>query len=321
VAPPNDPTERALLLLSLLQTHRFWPGAELTTRLGVSARTLRRDIDRLRALGYPVDATPGAAGGYRLASGAHLPPLLLDDDEAVAIAVGLRTAAGASIDGMDDTALRALAKLEQVLPDRLRRRVHAVHTNVVSLQWSGGPSVDADALAVLALACRDHEQVRFDYRRRDGDEASRLVEPHQLVSAGRRWYLVAWDVRRDDWRTFRLDRLDRARLAGMRCTPRELPGGDAAAFVAESIRTMPLPYSALLDVGGPPDAVREALHWSDAEVEELGAARSRVHVGSGSSEALLRIVTMLAGSFAVVVREPDELAARVDEVVARLRRA
>ena len=316
----TDPTERALLLLSLLQTHRFWPGAELTERLGVSARTLRRDVDRLRVLGYPVDATPGAAGGYRLAAGAHLPPLLLDDEEAVAIAVGLRTAAGASIDGMDDTALRALAKLEQVLPDRLRRRVHAVHSNVVSLQWGEGPTVDADALAILALACRDHEQVRFEYRRRDGDDSSRLVEPHQLVSTGRRWYLVAWDVRRDDWRTFRLDRLDRARLAGVRCAARELPGGDAAAFVAESIRTMPLPYSALLDVGGPPEAVRDALRWSDAEVEELGTARARVRIGSGSTDALLRVVTMLASSFPVVVREPADLAARVDEVVARLRR-
>ncbi len=316
----NDPTERALLLLSLLQTHRFWPGAELTERLGVSARTLRRDIDRLRSLGYPVDATPGAAGGYRLATGAHLPPLLLDDEEAVAIAVGLRTAAAASIDGIDDTALRALAKLEQVLPDRLRRRVHAVHSNVVSLQWGGGPTVDADALAVLALACRDREQVRFDYRRRDGDDSRRLVEPHQLVSTGRRWYLVAWDVRRDDWRTFRLDRLERPRLAGVRCAARELPGGDAAAFVAESIRTMPLPHSAVLEVDGAPDVVRDMLRWSDAEVEELGDGRAHVRVGSGSNEALLRVVTWLAGRYAVVVRAPDELAARVEELVVRLRR-
>ncbi len=316
----NDPTERALLLLSLLQTHRFWPGAELTERLGVSARTLRRDVDRLRSLGYPVDATPGAAGGYRLATGAHLPPLLLDDEEAVAIAVGLRTAAGASIDGMEDTALRALAKLEQVLPDRLRRRVHAVHSNVVSLQWGGGPTVDADALAVLALACRDREQVRFDYRRRDGDDSSRLVEPHQLVSTGRRWYLVAWDVRRDDWRTFRLDRLDRARLAGVRCAARELPGGDAAAFVAESIRTMPLPHSAVLEVDGAPDAVRDMLRWSDAEVDALGDGRADVRIGSGTNEALLRVVTWLAGEYAVVVREPDELAARVEQLVVRLRR-
>ena len=138
------------------------------------------------------------------------------------------------------------------------------------------------------------EQVRFDYRRRDGDDSSRLVEPHQLVSTGRRWYLVAWDVRRDDWRTFRLDRLERPRLAGVRCAARELPGGDAAAFVAESIRTMPLPHSAVLEVDGAPDAVRDMLRWSDAEVEELDDGRAHVRVGSGSNEALLRIVTWLA---------------------------
>jgi len=316
-----DPTERALLLLSLLQTHRFWSGEELTARLGVSARTVRRDVDRLRVLGYPVEATPGTGGGYRLAAGAHLPPLLLDDDEAVAIAVGLRAAAGASIEGMEDASVRALAKLEQVLPDHLRRRVHAVHAHVASLGNVGGPTVDPDALAVLALACRDHEQVRFDYRRRDGDEASRLVEPHQLVSTGRRWYLVAWDVRRNDWRTFRLDRLERARLAGLRCAPRALPGGDAAAFVAESIRTMPLPHSALLDVDAPADDVRNALRWSDADVEAIEPGRSRVRIGSGSHDALLRVVTMLAGSFAVAVREPAELADRVEQVVARLQRA
>src|SRR5215470_13566644 len=230
-----DPTERALQLLSL-----------------------RRDVDRLRTLGYPVDATPGSGGGYRLAAGAHLPPLLLDDEEAVAIAVGLRSAASASIEGMEDTAVRALAKLEQVLPDRLRRRVLAVHANVASLRWADEDAVvDPDALAVLALACRDREQVRFDYTRRDGEEASRLVEPYQLVSTGRRWYLAAWDVRRDDWRTFRLDRLQRARLAGGRCAAREIPGGDATAFVARSIRYTPL--TGVLEIGAPLDAVRERL--------------------------------------------------------------
>src|SRR5436189_1768994 len=163
------PASRVLQLLSLLQTHKFWPGTELAEHLEVSPRTVRRDVDRLRERGYPVDATPGVAGGYRLAAGAHLPPLLLDDDEAVAIAVGLGAAAGASIEGIEETSVRALAKLEQVLPDRLRRRVNAVHTNVSSMRWGGDQAtVDADALAVLALACRDNEQVRFDYTRRDG---------------------------------------------------------------------------------------------------------------------------------------------------------
>ncbi len=316
-----DPTERALLLLSLLQTHRFWPGEELTERLGVSARTLRRDVDRLRSLGYPVDATPGTGGGYRLAAGAHLPPLLLDDDEAVAIAVGLRSAASASIDGMEDTAVRALAKLEQVLPDRLRRRVLAVHTNVASLQWSDGPVVDAEALAVLALACRDHEQVRFDYRRRDGDEASRLVEPHQLVSTGRRWYLVGWDVRRDDWRTFRLDRLERARPAGMRCAPRDLPGGDAADFVAQSIRSMPQPAWAVLEIDAPVEEVRGALHWGETRIDEVARGRCRARIEGGNDDALLRVVTWLAARYPVAVVEPESVATRVDGLIARLTRA
>jgi predicted DNA-binding transcriptional regulator YafY len=315
----GDPTERALLLLSLLQTHRFWPGEELTERLGVSARTLRRDVDRLRALGYPVDATPGTGGGYRLAAGAHLPPLLLDDEEAVAIAVGLRSAASASIEGMEDTAVRALAKLEQVLPDRLRRRVLAVHTNVASLQWSDEDAVvDPDALAVLALACRDREQVRFDYTRRDGDEASRLVEPYQLVSTGRRWYLAAWDVRRDDWRTFRLDRLQRARLAGGRCATREIPGGDAAAFVARSIRYTPL--TGVLEIAAPADAVRERLGHAEFEIETLGTGRCRVRIASGGDDQLVRIVTWLAGWFPVVVLEPASVGTRVDDLVSRLRR-
>jgi predicted DNA-binding transcriptional regulator YafY len=196
--------------------------------------------------------------------------------------------------------------------------VQAVHGNVASLQWGGGPTVDADALAVLALACRDREQVRFDYVRRDGDDSSRLVEPHQLVTAGRRWYLVAWDLRRDDWRTFRLDRLERARLAGGACALRELPGGDAAAFVAQSIRSMPAASSALLEVHGPADALAEMLHWHGAEIEPLGADRTSVRVSGGSDEHVVRVVTWLAASYRVVVREPDAVAARVAELAARL---
>ena len=184
----SGPTGRALALLSLLQTHRFWSGAELADRLEVSERTLRRDVDRLRSFGYPVDATTGKAGGYRLAAGAHLPPLLLDDDEAVAISVGLRSTAMATIDGMGDISARALAKLEQVLPDRLRRRVRAVHSSITPVRWgeqgTTGLTVDPEALAVLGEACRDHVEARFDYRSREGEETSRLVEPHQLVTGG-----------------------------------------------------------------------------------------------------------------------------------------
>ena len=318
----SDPTARTLQLLSLLQTHTFWPGVELADRLEVSARTLRRDIDRLRELGYPIDATPGVAGGYRLAAGAHMPPLVLDDEEAVAIAVGLRAAAGASVEGIEDTSLRALAKLEQVLPDRLRRRVNAVHSNVVALRWSGtgGPTVDSGALAVLAQGCRDREQLRFEYQRRDGDETRRLVEPHQLVSAGRRWYLVAWDVRRSDWRTFRVDRLADPQLAGVRFQPRVLPAADAAEFVARSISTMPQPYEATVVTHGPADRVREVVRWADAEVEPIDERTSSVRIRAESLEWLVSTIAMIAVVFDIEMHEPPAAMARLRELARRLGR-
>lgn len=237
----NHPTARALQLLSLLQTHRLWGAAELAERFEVTERTIRRDVERLRDLGYPVDATTGAGGGYRLATGAHLPPLIFDDDEAVAVVVGLRAAASATIAGIEDTSVRALAKVERALPDRLRRRVAALDASVVSLQRSRRDAglVDPEALSVLATACASHEEVRFDYRRRDQADSRRLVEPHQLLSAGHLWYLIAWDVRRADWRTFRLDRLRNVQLAGGRFEPRAIPGGDAAAYLASSVASMP----------------------------------------------------------------------------------
>jgi predicted DNA-binding transcriptional regulator YafY len=316
----TDPTARALRLLSLLQTYKFWSGEELAAQLEVSPRTLRRDIDRLRELGYPVDATPGATGGYRLAAGAHLPPLLLDDDEAVAIAVGLRAAAGASIEGIEETSVRALAKLEQVLPDRLRRRVNAVHANVSSMHWGvDTANVDADALAVLALACRDNEQVRFDYRRRDGDEAQRLVEPHNLVSAGRRWYLVGWDVRREDWRTFRLDRLEAPRLGGVRFRPRELPAQNAAAFVAASIAAMPVPFEATIIATGSDAAVRNLVRYANAKVEAIDDANCRVLIRSESLAWLVTVAALLATEFEIVIEKPADLVAHVKRLGLRLR--
>ncbi|MGO9875919.1 MAG: helix-turn-helix transcriptional regulator [Acidimicrobiia bacterium] len=316
----TDPTARALRLLSLLQTYKFWSGEDLAAQLEVSPRTLRRDVDRLRELGYPVDATSGTNGGYRLAAGAHLPPLLLDDDEAVAIAVGLRAAAGASIEGIEETSVRALAKLEQVLPDRLRRRVNAVHTNVSSMQWGvDTATVDADALAVLALACRDNEQVRFDYRRRDGAEAQRLVEPHNLVSAGRRWYLVGWDVRREDWRTFRLDRLDAPRLGGVRFRPRELPATNAAAFVAASIAAMPVLFEATIIAFGSDTAVRNLIRHANGKVEAINDTNCRVLIRSDSRTWLVTVVALLATEFDIVVEEPAELLADVKRLGLRLR--
>lgn len=316
-----DPTERVLQLLSLLQTYKFWSGAELADRLGVTDRTLRRDIDRLRSLGYPVDSSTGATGGYRLASGSHMPPLLLDDDEAVAIAVGLRAAASASVDGIEDTALRALAKLEQVLPDRLRRRVNAVHSNVVSLRWADGrqgPTVDPEALTRLAQACRDREEVRFEYQRRDGEQMRRLVQPQQLVSTGRRWYLVAWDIRREDWRTFRVDRITGSQLAGARFAARELPGGDAAAFVEQSIGSMPKPYDAVIRVSGSAEEVRAALRWTDAAVEPIDDGTCRVRAKAESMDWVVSTVAQVAVQFPIEVEGPSEVVDRVAELTSRL---
>src|SRR3954467_250947 len=199
----SESASRLLELLSLLQARRDWPGGELAGRLGVSGRTIRRGGERLRALGYPVESLTGPAGGYRLHAGTAMPPLLLDDDEAIAIAVGLRPAAGGSVAGIEETAVRALVKLEQVLPAQLRRRVAALGSATFTLPV-GGPTVDPQHLTVIAAACRDSECLRFGYRARDGTESRREVEPHSLVNRGRRWYLVAWDRRREDWRAVRV---------------------------------------------------------------------------------------------------------------------
>ena len=316
----NDPTGRALQLLSLLQTHRLWRGSELAERLEVTERTVRRDVDRLRDLGYPVDATPGSDGGYRLAAGAHLPPLVFDDDEAVAVAVGLRAAAGAAIGGIEDTSVRALAKIEHVLPDRLRRRVSALHASVVSLRWAHGDDevVDPDALSVLASACRDHEEVRFGYQRRDGDDSRRMVEPHQLVTAGRRWYLVAWDLRRNDWRTFRLDRLSGAQLAGRRFAPREIPGGDAAAYVAASMAAIPRELETLVAVGAPYEQVAETLAWVDHTPVDAHADSCTIRLRADKLDHLVMTVARVALDAPVRVIEPRSVADEVDALIGHL---
>jgi predicted DNA-binding transcriptional regulator YafY len=315
-----DPTARVLELLALLQTHRTWTAAELAARLEVTDRTVRRDIERLRVLGYPVEATVGAAGGYRLGAGAHLPPLVLDDEEAVAIAVGLRVAAGAAIAGMEDISLRALAKLEQLLPDRLRRRTSAVHATLALHRWPDEPDeqVDPEVLGLLALACRDHEEARFEYRRKDGEESDRLVQPAQLVALGRRWYLLAWDVRRAGWRTFRLDRIWRARLAGVRFAPREPPGGDAADFVARSVQATPRPHVAELAVGCPAGEAAALLRWYDPEVTAVDARTCRVVLRGEDLDWLVALVGRVALQADVSVRGSQEVATRIGELGRRL---
>ena len=269
-------SSRTLRLLSLLQTHRYWPGAELADRLGVSVRTLRRDVDRLRELGYPVEAHRGVDGGYQLAAGAALPPLVLDDEEAVALAVGLQAAANGGVAGVAEASVRALAKVVQVMPPRLRRRVEALRAvtvpgDVRRRRAGRRPG----ALTAVAQACRDAERLGFGYAAADGTRTDRHVEPHRLVPLGRRWYLVAYDLDRHDWRSFRLDRLDAPRATGARFRPRDLPADDAAAFVRAGLRNLPTSYEVEVLVDAPADAVRARVgRWVSVEEARRGAAGS-----------------------------------------------
>lgn len=319
-AATGDPTARALQLLALLQTHRSWPGTELAERLGVTTRTLRRDVDRLRSLGYRVDATAGVAGGYRLGPGSNMPPMLLDDDDAVAIALGLRMAASATIDGIDEGAVSTMAKLEQVVPDRVRRRIAALHHAIETVQWQypDVALVDGDALVVVAQACRDREELRFDYEDRSGAASSRLVQPYQLVTVGRRWYLVAWDLRRSDWRTFRVDRLARVELAGGRFTARELPAASAADFVEQALSRGQPQIVAEVVVHDDQCELGDALRWIYHDVETDAPGRRRVVLRSESIDWLVAAVARLATLAPVTIVTPDELVERIEPLGRRL---
>ncbi|UOE21861.1 YafY family transcriptional regulator [Thermobifida halotolerans] len=288
-----------LRLLSLLQTHRYWPGRELAERLEVSERTLRRDVDRLRELGYPVDANRGVAGGYQLRSGTAMPPLLLDDEEAVAIAVGLRTAAGGAVEGIEETSVRALAKVVQVMPPRLRNRVEALRQSTAPAALGAGPTVNAVTLTAIAQTCRDTELLRFAYTARDGEWTRRLVEPHRLVPLGRRWYLVAWDVGRGDWRTFRVDRISEPKATGARFTPREIPGGDAAEFVRSRHRSVPRRHRMVVDVHADAAEVRQTVaSWGQVEDLGDGVCRLTMHVDTFDWPTL--VLVSLGAEFTVV---------------------
>ncbi len=309
-----DPTARVLRLLSLLQTYRHWAGDELASRLDVSARTLRRDVERLRELGYPVDTTRGTYGGYRLGAGAQLPPLLLEDDEAVAIAVGLRTAANGAVSGIEETSLRALAKLQQVLPSRLRRRIEALAASTESIPgWTA--TVDADVLVTIAQACRGSEQLRFHYTANDGTRSSRLVEPHRLVARHRRWYFVAWDVDRAAWRTFRADRVEQPFANGVRVPARELPAEDAAAFVTASLRSRPQAHHATLTIRG---RTADLPPWLGRPIDN-GDGTSTLRLASDSVRWLAVSITMLDVDAELTDGSP-ELIAELRGIGDRLRR-
>jgi len=309
---------RLLELLSLLQSRRDWSGAELAWRLEVDVRTIRRDIERLRQLGYPVSAARGVAGGYRLGAGASLPPLLLDGEEAVAVAVALGTAASAGVEGIEETSVRALTKLEQLLPSALRRRVGALSATMVRYPGAG-PTISADTLVAIAAAARDLERLRFAYDDREGTRSSRLVEPHRLVHTGRRWYLVAWDCGREDWRTFRVDRIAPRLSTERRFAPRPPPAADIAAYVAAGIAS-----------------TRERHHAEILLHAPLAELSGRVPGYVGTLEAvdgascLLRTSVDWLGGLAVYVadigmdfevREPPELAALIAQLAERFTRA
>jgi len=314
----SETASRLLELLSLLQARRDWPGTELAGRLGVSSRTIRRDIERLRALGYPVDSLTGPAGGYRLQAGTAMPPLLLDEDEAIAIAVGLRTAARASVTGIEETAIRALVKLEQVLPAHLRRRVAALGAATVSSP-PGGPTVDPQQLTTIGAACRDRECLRFAYESRDGTATRREVEPHALVNRGRRWYLVAWDRGKGDWRTFRVDRLTRAAATGARFTPRELPAKDAAAYVEQSLAGAFSRFEARVTVHVPAEEARRRLRFVGGTLTPIDEHTCDYRVSDDDVEWLALRLAMLGAE--AEIHEPPELIASVRELAGRLSRA
>lgn len=298
---------RMLQLLSLLQTHRFWPGTELSVRLEVSERTLRRDIERLRDLGYDVDATRGVAGGYQLRAGNALPPLLLDDEEAVAIAVGLRTAAAGPVAGMGETSAQALGKVVALMPPRLRRRMDAVTSQTDSIPWGGRVSLDAGVLGVLAQACRDDEALTFTYQAPEAEPTRRRVEPHRLVTLGNRWYLLAYDRIRQDWRSFRVDRISDPTTTGQIFRPREIPGGDAAAYVQSGIRSRSAAYDIWVHIQIEADVVaRHVGRWGEVEAAE-GGCRLRMQ-----ADDLAWPMMILAGVDAeFTVEQPAELAEMV----------
>jgi predicted DNA-binding transcriptional regulator YafY len=299
-------SSRLLRLLSLLQTPRDWTGSELAQRLEVSPRTVRNDIERLRALGYPVHATRGSIGGYRLEAGTSMPPLLLDDDEAVAVAIGLRTATAGAVTGIEETSLRALAKLEQVLPPRLQRQVRQLQGVTVQVRRGrSGPTIDPSVLAELARVAREHWTLRFDYADRRSEASSRRVEPYRIVNAGQRWYLVAWDLDRSDWRTFRVDRMREGMSPSVRFTPRPLSDAEAQEMVARGIPPEARAHQARVVVYAPASELIGRFGRWLGSIEPVDEGTSVVMMGAERLDELAVWLGFLGADFHVT--EPPEL--------------
>ena len=311
-----ETTERVLHLLGLLQQRPVWTGPELAERLGVTTRSIRRDVERLRALGYPVHATQGIGGGYQLGRGRGLPPLLLDNAEAVAVAVSLRMAAGGTVSGASEAALRTLAKLDQVMPPKLRSEVRAIHAATQTLD-SGMTTVDGDALLQLARAVRDTVRVRFAYESREQTRSARTVEPVGLVATGRRWYLMAYDVDRDDWRTFRLDRMTRVAPTTWRFGEREHE--DPAAYVQRAVASAAYRFQARIVVRAPLKEVAERTSVRSVVLTAIDDDTTLLEAGAETLYGLAFHLSLLGWEFEV--QEPAELRTALAEMGGRAIRA
>jgi predicted DNA-binding transcriptional regulator YafY len=313
-----ETSARLLRLLALLQTRRGWNGPQLARELGVTTRTIRKDVDRLRALGYPVDAAPGVAGGYRLGAGTSLPPLLLDDDEAVAVAVGLRAAgSGGGIAGIEETSLRALAKLEQVLPAHLHRRLTALHDSTIALAPTG-PPVEANVLTAIAATIRDRQRLRFEYHPHSGSSSRRSAEPHRLIHTRGRWYLVAWDLDRADWRTFRADRMKPSAHTGPRFAPRADPDDDLAAYVERGLGQATWQHRARVQIHAPADHVIARVPPA-VIVEAIDEHTCYANVGSENAHELALWLGLIDADFDA--GDDPELADQLRQLAARYTRA
>ncbi len=312
-----ETSARLLRLLSLFQGRRYWSGHDLAERLEVTSRTLRRDVDKLRALGYPIHSTSGVEGGYQLGAGTAMPPLLLDDEETVAVALGLRSAATGAIQGIEESSLRALSKIEQLLPARLGRRVAALQAMIVTSAGTS-PAVDARVLSTIASACRDQEELRFRYRDQQGKDSTRSVEPLRVVNTGRRWYLVAWDSDRKAWRTFRVDRIQGRPTTGQRFVPRDPPARDLAAYVSQGNWPAP-PCRARIKLLVAADVVAERMPPSFGVVEPIDEHSCMFDTGAWSWESLATHLVLLGVDFEV--HEPPELLEQLRAIGERYRRA